>query len=126
MRFTTLLLSVAAVAGLGGCNTDGLWSDNQKVEGQMEDADSPEGINLPDIRIAEKREVDLVEEVLSHRAMYHRTLRLLRDYYRKSGYEDKRRWAETELAGVDGTEHFKYVLSAVDAGQLGPSTPYAS
>jgi len=109
------------VSGSAGCKTDALWADRQKVDGPVTDRDSPQGIELPDIRIADAREVDLVEEVLTHRAMYHRNLRLLHDYYRDHGCEQKRIWAETELAGIERIQPFKYLLAAeVPAADLRP------
>ena len=69
---------------LGGCNTAPMWADGQKVDGPTVNRYGPENIELPDIQIVEAKEVDLVEEVLTHRSMYHRTLRALRDYFGRS------------------------------------------
>ena len=96
-RLILLTIVPAFLLAGPGCNTDGMWAERQEVEGPVTDLDSPEGIVLPDIRIADAHEADLVEEVLTHRAMYHRTLRLLHDYYRDRGNDQKRRWAATEL-----------------------------
>jgi hypothetical protein len=113
------------VASLG-CNTDPVWAERQSAEGPVTDMDSPEGIVLPDIQIVGTQEVDLVEQVLAHRAMYHRTLHLLHDYYRDHGHEHKRRWAETELKAVDRIQPFKYLLSAeVPAESLRPTESIA-
>ncbi|MFQ5490541.1 MAG: tol-pal system YbgF family protein [Phycisphaerae bacterium] len=95
-----------------GCNTASLWADRQKVDGPTVDRYAPQVIDLPDIQLVGAKEVDLVEEVLTHRAMYHRTLRALRDYYAERGYEQKRRWADTELTALLKVQPFRYVLSA--------------
>jgi len=104
-----------------GCNTDPLWQERQRVDGPLTELDTPEGVVLPDIQLVDAHEVDLVEQVLTHRAMYHRTLGMLHDYYEGEGYEHKRRWTEQELAAVERTPSFKYLLSAeVPAEDLRP------
>ena len=124
MKSISLILLLPATAWLliaAGCNTDTIWADGQRVDGPVTDLDSPEGIELPDIQIAEATEVDLVEQLLMHRAMYHRTLRALHGYYGSRGYEQKRRWAEAELRGVERIQPFRYLLSAeVPASDLRP------
>ncbi|MHC4063358.1 MAG: tetratricopeptide repeat protein [Planctomycetota bacterium] len=112
---------LACLVGPAGCKTDALWEERQSAEGPVTDLDSPEGVELPDIQIADAREVDLVEDVLMHRAMYHRHLRLLHDYYRDRGHEQKRLWADTELEAVQRIQPFKYLLSAqIPAPDLRP------
>ena len=86
---------------LTGCNTDPLWEPQQTVEGPTTRIDQPAGIDVPDIRIADAHEVDLVEQVLTYRAQYHRSLKTLHDFYRDRGYETKRIWASRELADVN-------------------------
>ncbi|MEE9297083.1 MAG: hypothetical protein V3W34_19250 [Phycisphaerae bacterium] len=107
----TAVCMVSALFALVGCNTDPVWEPEQQVEGPTTRIDRPDGIVLRDIRIAGAREVDLVEEVLTHRAMYHRTLTALHQYYRDHGYEAKRIWAAKELADVKRIKPFRYVLS---------------
>lgn len=120
-RKTLIVAALLSLAGSAGCRTDALWEERQSADGPVTDLDAPEGVELPDIKIAGAREVDLVEEVLTHRAMYHRNLRLLHDYYRDHGYEQKRRWAEAELKAVERIQPFRYVLSAeIPAPDLRP------
>lgn len=109
-RTLTLTLLLAGLAGATGCNTESMVQDRQRVEGPVTDLDDPEGVHVPDIRIAGAGEMDLVEAVLTHRAMYARHLRLLHDYYREHGYEHKRRWAEQELRELNRVQPFKYVM----------------
>ena len=103
----TLLLT-----GLVGCNTEQMWADNQPPPGPTTRMDATAGVNLPDIQIINVREVDIVEEVLTHRAMYKKSLAVLRDYYREQGYNNKRQWAEAELTDLSRVRPFKYILSA--------------
>ena len=105
-------LVLVCLFALGGCNTAPMWADGQKVDGPTVNRYGPENIELPDIQIVGTKEVDLVEEVLTHRSMYHRTLRALRDYYAGHGYEQKRRWAAAELTALHKVQPFKYLLSA--------------
>ncbi|MCP4251629.1 MAG: hypothetical protein GY778_31715 [bacterium] len=123
MKNTRNILFGVLLAGLWtspGCATDGLWR-GESAQGPTTDRNAPGHLDLPEIRIADTREVDLVEAVLSHRAMYSRNLKLLHDYYRDRGYEQKRRWTETEMAGVKRVQPFKYLLSAeIPAKDLRP------
>jgi hypothetical protein len=123
----TILPALTCLVMSAGCNTDQLWGDRQKVEGPVTELDSPEGIELPDIQIADATEVDLVEDTLMHRAMYHRHLKALHEYYREHGYEQKRRWAEAELRAVERIQPFRYLLTAeVPAEKLKPTESIAA
>jgi tetratricopeptide (TPR) repeat protein len=73
---------------------------------------APAGVELPDIQVTDAREVDIVEAVLTHRAMYHKSLTALNEYYRERGYHNKRQWAEAELADLNRVKPYKYILSA--------------
>ena len=108
-------VGTAVVLGLvllTACNTDSAWEPRQRVEGPTTKIDDPDGVEVPDIMIADAAEVDLVERLLMHRALYHRSLQALHDYYRDRGYHAKRVWAEHELADVNRIKPFRYLLSA--------------
>ncbi len=114
---TTIACTTLGIA----CNTDPLRTDNQRVDGPVTNLDAPEGIEVPDIQIADANEVDLVEQLLMHRAMYHRTLSALHNFYRDRGYEQKRRWAQQEMRDVERIQPFRYLLDAeVPAHDLRP------
>jgi TolA-binding protein len=67
-------------------------------------------------------EVDLVEAVLSHRALYHQNLERLRDHYRAHGYATKEGWAQFELEGLRKVKAFRYLDEAeVPPAPLKPS-----
>ena len=119
VRITVCVASL--MLAIVGCNTDPVWEPEQSVEGPTTRIDRPDGIALQDISIADAKEVDLVEELLTHRAMYHRTLKALHEYYRASGYETKRAWAAKELADVNRIKPFRYVMSGeIPSDQLTP------
>ena len=97
-------LSVVAsvvLIGLSACNQPQKKVDEQVVQ-------APEA-DLPDMSIIATEEIDLVRDVLSHRAEYHRNLRRLRDYYGTNGFEMKRRWATFELSGLEKVRPYGYV-----------------
>ncbi len=107
-----MTMIVMFAAGLAGCNTDPVWEPRQRVAGPTADIDDPQGIDLPDIRIADAQEVDLVEQLAYHRAMYHRSLKALSEYYDQHGYTAKRRWAGRELDDLNRVKTFRYLLAA--------------
>ncbi|NOT01565.1 MAG: hypothetical protein HOP29_13160 [Phycisphaerales bacterium] len=106
-RWATVFLPL-----LAGCNTDPVFDPRQDVDGPTTRIDRPDGVDVPDIQIANADEVDLVEQVLSHRAQYHRSLKALHDFYQKRGSETKRTWAAHELEDVNRIKPFRYLLSA--------------
>jgi len=73
---------------------------------------NPEGYDPADFRVVAQTEVDLVEQVIRHRALYVAHLQKLRDYYEENGMIDKLRWAEWELADVSRIKPYRYLLSA--------------
>lgn len=127
---TVRLASVAVFClGLGilssGCNVDGLWADRQGPKGPVTSATHPRGAGAAgkavDITVADAQEVDLVEKVILHRALYHRTLGQLRDHYEAHGDAAKLGWAEFELKGVRKVKPFRYLLdSEIPSDSLKP------
>ncbi len=114
-------VTAVAVLGLTGCNTDPMWEPEQSVDAPTVRIDRPGGVDVPDIQIAGAREVDLVESVLEYRALYHRSLTALRDYYRDHGYESKRVWAVNELKDVGRIKPYRYILSGeIPSDRLAP------
>lgn len=125
---TTITAFSAAflVISLAGCNTDPLWTKTRDNQGPVTKLDYPEGVDIPDIQIADTQEVDLVEQVLYHRAVYKKSLGALRDYYARRGYNNKRQWAEFELADVERIKPFKYIMDAeIPASTLRPTSAIA-
>jgi tetratricopeptide (TPR) repeat protein len=101
------------LVALAGCNTDPLFAKEKTPTGPVTKMDSPDArLGVPDVKVVSGTEYDLVEQVLTHRMAYHRSLIALRDYYRKRGYENKLQWAEFELADVEKIKPFRYLLDA--------------
>jgi len=117
-----LVLLSAILFSAAGCNTEMRWaSDQQRPEGPTTDMAQPAGVDVPDIQVADAKEVDIVEGVLTHRARYRKLLEILRDYYAEHGYATKQKWAEAELADLRRVKPFKYILSAeIPASRLRP------
>lgn len=108
-----LTLTVALSAALvGGCKTDELAGPQREVAvGPISSLESPAGIDVPNVRL-DRTEVDLVEELLLHRAMYARLLRALNTYYSEQGNEVKAVWARTELNDLKRVKPYRYILDS--------------
>ena len=100
-----------SVCGVAGCRTDDLYQA-PAPRGPVTDLDTPDGVRVPDINMTDLKEVDLVEGVLKHRALYRRHLQLLHDFYKDHGFDTKRRWAAYELQDVDRIKPYKYMVEA--------------
>lgn len=117
---TRTIKIVAAIAcavllwtGLTGCTTDEIAGPKRtEPVGPVTSMENPAGIQLPNIPVADRSEVDLVEEMLLHRAMYARLLRVLAIYYSEHGYENKANWARSELNDLRRVKPYRYVLDA--------------
>jgi hypothetical protein len=126
-------VKIAAPVLIGGlfllcsCNTGPMFKDRQGSQGPEVSPTALTGTGTDtsavgnDLALIEAEEVDLVEAVLNHRAMYHRALRQLRDYYERRGYATKLSWAEFELKGLSMVKPFRYLLDAeIPAESLRP------
>lgn len=105
-----------SLALLVGCKTDGL-SDSSSIR-EAENApvtrlEAPEGIDLPNISTVNRTEVDLVEEMIRHRAMYARHLRVLVRFYSEHGNEEKANWARRELRDLQRVKPYQYLDDAI-------------
>jgi tetratricopeptide (TPR) repeat protein len=118
-------LTMVSFLVLAGCKTDSLVGDPKRVEDEQApvgDLENPAGVELPSIVVAERTEVDLVEELIMHRAMYARCLRALVTYYTDRGYIHKANWARNELNDVRQVKPYRYVDDAqVPAEDLRPT-----
>lgn len=104
-----ILLTVALV----GCQSEKTVSPEREVaEAPVSSIENPPGIDLPPIRIADRTEVDLVEEMMLHRAMYARLLRALTTYYSERGFHEKAVWAQNELNDLRRVKPYRYILDA--------------
>jgi len=57
-------------------------------------------------------EVDLVEQVATHRRSYRRSLELLVTHYTVVGDNRKLRWAQEELRALDRMPQYRYIIDA--------------
>lgn len=117
---------VAGLVGLAGCKTDALHREAEAPVGPTTELERPEGVEVEPVRVVDQEEADLVEQVLMHRAMYARCLRVLRDYYERTGLVDKLAWAERELDDLRHVKPYRYLVGAeIPAGSLRPSESIA-
>jgi len=109
----TLILAVSLCAVLvGGCKTDELAGPQREVAvGPMTSLESPAGVDVPNVQL-DRTEVDLVEELLLHRAMYARLLRALNTYYSEHGNEEKAIWARSEMNDLRRVKTYRYILDS--------------
>ena len=107
------VLSVVFIAGSAGCKTDAL-AGPQRVDDKapLTSLGNPAGIDLPNIPVADRTEVDLVEDMMLHRAMYARYLEVLVNYYVEHGFEYKANWARNELNDLARVKPYRYILDA--------------
>jgi tetratricopeptide (TPR) repeat protein len=118
-----LLLSL----GAAGCKTDSLANPRRETsEAPVDSLESPAGIDLPAIPLADRTEIDLVEEMIFHRALYARHLRALVTYYSEHGYENKATWARNELNDLRHVKPYRYITDAeVPVAGLEPTNSIA-
>ena len=113
-RPRNLVLGMMLAAGLiGGCQTDSLMNPKRQApQGPTTSLESPAGVKVPDIPIVNRTEVDLVEELILHRATYARLLQALVTYYSENGMNEKAAWAQTELNDLRRVKIYSYVADA--------------
>jgi len=61
-------------------------------------------------------ETDIIEEMSDHRQAYRQGLKLLVDYYTRTGNNEKLKWAKKELAALDAIPQYNYIIEAITAG----------
>lgn len=78
------------------------------------------------IPITDQQEVDLLEKLSAHRAMYARALRRLSEYYERTGNSQKAAWVDTEWAWQQRIKPYRYIPQAeVPPANLHPSESIA-
>ncbi len=130
MRRDTILVLISSagtlILGFGaGCTTDALVNPTERSpQGALASLENPGGVELADIPVADRSEVDLVEEMMMHRAMYARYLRVLATYYSEHGYETKANRARAELRDLQRIRPYRYIddAEAPMAGRVAPTT----
>ncbi len=121
------VVTLSAVSLLSACNVDWVPTDRQALKQPPKTA-RPTIRGGTDLSVVQRREVDLVESVLSHRAAYERDLAELEAYYAERGHAQKRSWAAYELADSAKVRRFRYLIDAEipsDALRASESIPEA-
>ncbi len=103
---TTLLLLVAAV----GCTPSDRGLGHRLP--QRTTYASPMPAAEADQVVGSTDEVDLVEQVATHRRSYRRSLELLVTHYTVVGDNRKLRWAQEELRALDRMPQYRYIIDA--------------
>ncbi|UCD28711.1 MAG: hypothetical protein JSV03_16810 [Planctomycetota bacterium] len=124
---SVVVVSIVLLVGVTGCKTDALYVEDRVEKGvPLTSLENPAGLDLPNINVADRTEVDLVEEMMLHRAMYARYLRVLADYYSEHGLEYKAIWARNEMNDLIRVKPYRYILDAeVPIATLQPSESIA-
>ena len=114
IKVVTICGAMAVWAANVGCKTDAIAGPQPTVAlGPTTSLENPEGIQLETISTADATELDLVEEMMKHRAMYARYLQALERYYREHGYETKASWARSELYDLRTfVKPYRYIIDS--------------
>lgn len=113
VRYGLLVVLVGVGVLHVGCNIGGLWADRQLPAGaQRANFGGAGDDHSVDISVTDAQEVDLVEQLVTHRLAYRRTLANLRVYYERHGYAHKESWAAHELKGLNTVNMFRYLMDA--------------
>lgn len=111
---------------LAGCNTDPFTERQQAPKGPvltMHETNRPDSLTPLNLGVGDQQEVDIVENLVTHREQYRTTLETLRNYYREHGYATKEKWADFELQGLRKVKSFKYLLdSEIPEAELRPTS----
>jgi tetratricopeptide (TPR) repeat protein len=111
---TTLLVSVSAVALIAGCPTDSMSEPSRDpAQGPTTSLEYPSGVDVPEIQVEGRTELDIVEELIRHRTMYARLLRTLATYYTEHGYPEKATWAQSELNDLKRVKPYRYIEDSI-------------
>ncbi len=103
---TTLLLLVAAV----GCTPSDRGLGHRLPQRDIYAAPAPAGTG--DEVVGSTDEIDLVEQVATHRRSYRRSLELLVQHYTVVGDNRKLGWAKEELRSLDRMPQYRYIIDA--------------
>jgi tetratricopeptide (TPR) repeat protein len=117
------------LAPTGCIKTDPLFArdDHKNEHAPTTNLETPAGVDVPPIRIVDRTEVDLVEEMLLHRAMYGQHLRALIMFYSEIGDEEKANWARNELRDYHHIKPYMYLRDAeTPVASLRPSDSIAA
>ena len=76
----------------------------------------------PTINVTQAGEIDIVEDVETHRQAYKQTLEMLVRYYEKTGNNTKLDWAQKELNALNVMPQYSYIIPVVTSRQYRATT----
>jgi len=110
-RLAAALGLFIALTALAGCKTDSLYPEKiERPPGPTVAIDTPAGADA--VSIAGRDELDIIEELVTHRRAYAGLLRSLVIYYNEHGMADKAMWARSELADLQRVKAYDYIADA--------------
>jgi tetratricopeptide (TPR) repeat protein len=98
------VLVVVVISVLGGCSNPKV-DDAHLLLTPQEQQTATQGVLAPDAG-----EVDVVEQVAATRSAYQAALEELIAYYKSTGNETKRRWANNELTTLKQMAQYRYLM----------------
>ncbi|MCG3138435.1 MAG: hypothetical protein HJJLKODD_02299 [Phycisphaerae bacterium] len=102
-----------AVTLLYGCQTDPLVGRGAVRGAPVTAFESIEIARRSPLNLADKNEVDIVEQLLYYRTMYKQTLEQLQKHYQERGNAEKARWAQNELEdALSRVRPYHYLLDS--------------
>ena len=110
-RICTLILIVSLVTFIG-CQQPNS-GNSRKISPRTQ----PSLGTSNQVNITQAGEIDIVEDVESHRQAYKQTLEMLVKYYEETGNNTKLNWAQKELNALNVMTQYSYIIPVVTAGE---------
>ncbi len=119
-RIVTTAAAILILTVAMGCQSDTGRSQRlpQRTNPYSETAREPQPLDKP----GSTTEIDLVEQMTSHRQAYRRSLQALEQYYDSVGNHEKTMWAKEERESLDRIPMYRYIIEA----EIFPATLKAS
>ena len=108
--FRTAVLVVVGLA-LVGCQEKAKKGDRYMADPSIAETAQTKGLFVPGTK-----EVDLVETMAGFRNSYRNSILDMIEYYKRTGNNTKRLWAQSELKSLDSTQQYEYITLGITAG----------
>jgi tetratricopeptide (TPR) repeat protein len=108
-RIVVTAATIALLTILVGCQT------NQGLSQRLPNRDTPGAVTSAPVAVetaAAADEIDVVEQLASHRQAYRQSLETLIKYYDVHGNRRNLEWARTELQALDRIPQYRYIIEA--------------
>ena len=119
-RTVIITTTVLLLLGTVGCPPSDRGLGHRLPQRSIYSAPAPAGTG--DEVVGSTDEIDLVEQVATHRRSYRRSLELLVTHYTVVGDNRKLKWSQEELRALDRMPQYRYIIDA----QVMPTTLSAS